>query len=88
MTLTMTGRHRDLLCLSVASLLLYVVASPYLVDRFGVNGAAAAFTLQTIVLNVAVTLRAKQTVGIWTIPLTSWSAAREEASFLLRRFKR
>jgi hypothetical protein len=35
-----------------------------------------------------VALRVKQTVGIATIPLTSWSAARDEAGRLWRQLKR
>jgi O-antigen/teichoic acid export membrane protein len=88
MVLTMTGRHRDLMVCSLGSLALYIAISPPLVARWGVAGAAAAYTLQVIVQNVVVALRVKQTVGILTIPLTSWSAMREEAAFLLRQLRR
>jgi O-antigen/teichoic acid export membrane protein len=87
MVLTMTGRHRDLLACSLSCLALYVVISPPLVGRYGVVGAALAFTIQTVALNLITGYRVKQAIGIWTIPLTSWSAAREEAKLLLRRLK-
>jgi len=87
MTLTMTGRHRDLLVCSIACLLLYAAISVPLVRHYGVLGAAIALTVQTIVQNLAVTLRVRQTIGIWTIPLASWSAARTEMRQLLRRGK-
>lgn len=85
MTLTMTGRHRSLLVCSLASLAFYAAISPPLVARWGLNGAAAAFALQTIIQNIIVTLRVKQTVGIWTVPFTSRSALRAEIQALLRR---
>jgi O-antigen/teichoic acid export membrane protein len=88
MVLTMTGRHRDLLAISVAGLALYLAASPPLVQRWGVTGAAAAFTIQTVAANVAMTLRVKQTIGIWVTPLTSWAALRDETRALVRRFAR
>jgi O-antigen/teichoic acid export membrane protein len=78
MTLTMVGRHRELLVCSISGLVFYLVISPPLVARYGVSGAAAAYALQTIALNVAMTLRVRQLVGIWTIPLLSWKAVREE----------
>jgi O-antigen/teichoic acid export membrane protein len=88
MVLTMTGRHRDLMVCSLGSLALYLAISPPLVARYGVVGAATAYTIQMIVQNVIVALRVKQTVGIATIPLTSWSAARDEAGRLWRQLKR
>lgn len=88
MVLTMTGRHRDLLAISVVCLALYVAVSPPLVQTYGVAGAAAAFSLQVITLNVAVTLRVKQVVGIWVVPLTSWSAVRDEIKTLRHLRKR
>jgi O-antigen/teichoic acid export membrane protein len=88
MVLTMTGRHRDLLVCSFASLVLYIAISPPLVAAYGVAGAAAAFTIQTVVQNLLVTIRVKQTVGIWTFPFTSWSAARRELESLRQRAKR
>jgi O-antigen/teichoic acid export membrane protein len=87
MTLTMTGRHRDLLVCSLASLVLYALISPPLVLRWGVTGAAAAFALQTAIMNVVVTIRVRQVVGVWTIPLASWSAARDELTRLVQRLK-
>jgi O-antigen/teichoic acid export membrane protein len=88
MTLTMTGRHRDLLVCSLASLAVYIVISPPLTTRWGVAGAATAFTLQTILQNVIVTVRVKQTVGIWTLPFASLAMARSELTQLLRRLRR
>ena len=88
LTLTMTGRHRDLMVCSLASLGLYFLITPFMVGRYGVNGAAMAFAIQMAVQNIVVTLRVKQTVGIWTIPLTSWAASREEARRLWRQWRR
>jgi O-antigen/teichoic acid export membrane protein len=88
LTLVMTGRQRELMVWSIASVAFYAVISPPLVARYGIVGAATAFTLQTIVQNVSVTLRVKQIMGIWTVPLTSWSAAREEAVQLAKRLRR
>jgi O-antigen/teichoic acid export membrane protein len=86
-TLTMTGRHRDLLACSLASLALYAAVSPTLVMRWGVTGAAAAFALQTAFMNVVVTLRVRQIIGVWTLPLASWSAAKEELTRLVHQLK-
>ncbi len=88
LTLVMTGRQRELMVWSVASLAFYGVIMPPLVSRYGIVGAATAFTLQTIVQNVSVTLRVKQIMGIWTVPLTSWAAAREEGVQLVQRLRR
>ncbi len=85
MTLTMVGRHRDLLVCTFSGLILYLVISPPLVARYGVTGAAAAYAIQTIALNVAVTLRVRQLVGIWTLPLLSWAAIRDEAHLIAKR---
>ena len=74
----MTGRHRDLMVCSLFSLGLYLVISPVLIAKYGVTGAAVAFAIQIIVQNVMVTARVKQTTGLWTTPLCSWRAAREE----------
>jgi O-antigen/teichoic acid export membrane protein len=87
MTLTMTGRHRDLLVCGIGGLALYVLISPPLVMRYGVLGAAIAYTLQVVAVNVATTLRARQVVGIWTIPLLSWRAVRDEAALVLRQLR-
>jgi O-antigen/teichoic acid export membrane protein len=87
MTLTMTGRHRDLLVCSLSCLILYAVISIPLVRYYGVFGAALALAIQTIALNVAATIRVRQTIGLWTIPFASWSAARGELDVLLKRFK-
>jgi O-antigen/teichoic acid export membrane protein len=88
LTLVMTGRQRELMVWSLASLAFYAVISPPLASRYGIVGAATAFTLQTIVQNVSVTLRVKQIMGIWTVPLTSWAATREEAVQLMKRLRR
>jgi O-antigen/teichoic acid export membrane protein len=86
--LTMTGRHRDLMVVSVASLVLYCAMSPPLVARYGVWGAAAAFTLQIALQRIALTLWVKRVVGVWTIPLCSWKAMKAELAPLIQRLKR
>ena len=88
MVLTMTGHHRDLMVCSLGSLALYLAISPPLIVRYGVVGAAAAYAVQMIIQNIVVGIRVKQTVGITTIPFTSWRAARDEAGRLLRQLKR
>ena len=85
LTLTMTGRHRDLLVCGAIGLLVYIAISPWLVANYGVTGAAVAFTVQTIVVNALATLQVHRTIGVWTIPLLSWTTVRDEAAFLLRR---
>lgn len=87
MTLTMTGRHRELMACSVGSLVLYCILSVPLVAAYGVTGAAIAYAIQTIVQNVVVTWRVKREIGIWTIPFCSWSAAREELVRLKRHVR-
>jgi O-antigen/teichoic acid export membrane protein len=87
MTLTMTGRHRDLLVCSLTSLILYAVISVPLIRYHGVLGAAIALAVETIVLNVAATVRVRQTIGLWTIPLVSVSAAVRELRFLSKRLR-
>jgi O-antigen/teichoic acid export membrane protein len=88
LTLTMTGRHRDLLVCSVVSLGLYLLISPTMVARYGVTGAATAFAIQMAFQNVITTLRVKQTTGMWTIPLCSPAAVREEYVRLRRGLRR
>jgi O-antigen/teichoic acid export membrane protein len=87
MVLTMTGRHRDLMICSLGSLALYLAISPPLILRYGVVGAALAYAVQMIIQNIVVAVRVKQTVGITTIPFTSWRAARDEAERLVRQLK-
>jgi O-antigen/teichoic acid export membrane protein len=85
LVLTMTGRHRDLMACSLFSLGLYLAISPLMIARYGVAGAALAFTLQIAVQNIIVTLRVKQAVGVWTIPLLSPGVVLDEAVQLRRR---
>jgi O-antigen/teichoic acid export membrane protein len=85
LVLTMTGHHRDLMVCSVFSLGLYLAISPPLIARYGVAGAAAAFTIQIAIQNIIVTLRVKQAVGVWTIPLLSPGAVLDEAVQLRQR---
>lgn len=88
LTLTMTGRHRDLMICSIISLGLYLAISPYLIHRFGVIGAATAFTIQVCFQNILVTLWVRRVTGIWTVPMFSPSAVRDEAARLLVRLKK
>jgi O-antigen/teichoic acid export membrane protein len=81
----MTGRHRDLMVCSFIGLGLYLAISPWMIARYGVLGAAAAFTIQIVIQNIIVTLRVKQAVGVWTIPLLSPAAVIDEAVQLRRR---
>jgi O-antigen/teichoic acid export membrane protein len=85
LVLTMTGRHRDLMVCSFIGLGLYLAISPWMIARYGVLGAAAAFTIQIVIQNIIVTLRVKQAVGVWTIPLLSPAAVIDEAVQLRRR---
>ena len=83
----MTGRHRDLMVCSLATLGLYLAISPSLVARYGLVGAATAFSIQTAVQNIVLTLRVKQTTGLWTIPFASPLAIHTELDLVLRRLK-
>jgi O-antigen/teichoic acid export membrane protein len=87
LTLTMTGRHRDLMVCSLASLGLYLAISPFLVARYGLVGAATAFSIQTAAQNIVLSLRVKQTTGLWTIPWASPLSIRTELDQLLRCLK-
>jgi O-antigen/teichoic acid export membrane protein len=85
LTLTMTGRHRDLMVISLGSLGLYLVVSPLLIANYGIVGAAVAFTLQTSIQNILVTLRVKQLTGLWTVPICSIAVISAELGQLIRR---
>jgi hypothetical protein len=58
-----------------------------LIRYHGVLGAAIALAVETIVLNVAATIRVRQTIGLWTIPLVSISAAVSELRLLSKRLR-
>ena len=53
-----------------------------------INTRGLFFCLQIVALNVAVTFRVKQVVGIWVVPLTSWAAVRDEIKTLRHLRKR
>ncbi len=65
-TLIMTGHQRDLMVSAVVSGAVTVVGSLAAVDRFGVEGVAAATAVGTIVNQVLMLMLARTRCGIWT----------------------
>jgi O-antigen/teichoic acid export membrane protein len=85
LTLTMTGRHRDLLLCGVAGLVVYLAVSPWLVSKYQATGAAAAFSIQSAIVNCLATFQVYRVVGVWTVPHWKCQAIRFEAKELAGR---
>jgi O-antigen/teichoic acid export membrane protein len=62
-----TGHHVALLRLTIGAALLNLVLSLVLVQRFGMNGSAAAATISLIAFNAAMVYAARQRVGVLTV---------------------
>ncbi|MBX3426436.1 MAG: polysaccharide biosynthesis C-terminal domain-containing protein [Pirellulales bacterium] len=86
LTMTMTGRQRELLVCSILSFVLYLLTLAILLRAgWGAEGAAWAFTLQMVLQNTAMTLLVKRLVGVWTIPFTSIATIRQELGMMINR---
>jgi O-antigen/teichoic acid export membrane protein len=68
LTMMMVGQHRQLLWMSICANVVYLGLAPVLIRYWGIQGAAAATAIVFGVYNMAVTLRIRTTLGIWTVP--------------------
>ena len=62
--LNMTGHHRDVMLISAFSLVLLAAAAYFLIDRFALTGAAAAFVISNISSDFLMWVVAKKRLGM------------------------
>ncbi|MBA3484935.1 MAG: oligosaccharide flippase family protein [Pirellulales bacterium] len=68
LVMIMTGQQRQLLRVSVAAGVLYLLVAPAMINAWSITGAAAASSAIYGTYNIIITLMIKARMGIWTIP--------------------